>query len=101
MLVKAVIAVTDGDTIERVEPAIQATLEGGTSKAVDVFGGQKRIRLTGVAADQKQVRLEILPSIETEMEQAITASVSTKPFIWVLWLGSVLVCVGTLAAVKR
>ncbi|SFT60738.1 cytochrome c-type biogenesis protein CcmF [Selenomonas sp. GACV-9] len=101
MLVKAVIAVTDGDTIERVEPAIQATLEGGTSKPVDVFGGKKRVRLTGVSADQKQARLEILPSIETETQQAITASVSTKPFIWVLWLGSVLVCVGTLVAVKR
>ena len=101
MLVKAVIAVTDGDTIERVEPAIQATLDGGTSKAVDVFGGQKRIRLTGVSADQRQARIEILPPVEAEVQQAITTSVSTKPFIWVLWLGSVLVCVGTLAAVKR
>ncbi|SFH89332.1 cytochrome c-type biogenesis protein CcmF [Selenomonas ruminantium] len=101
MLVKAVIAVTDGDTIERVEPAIQATQDGGTSKAVEVFGGQKRIRLTGVAADQKQVRLEILPSIETETQQAITASVSIKPYIWLLWLGSVLVCAGTLTALKK
>lgn len=101
MLVTAAIAVTDGETIERVEPAIQATLEGGTSKPVDVFGGKKRVRLTGVSADQKQARLEILPSLETEKQQAITASISTKPFIWMLWLGSVLVCVGTLAAVKK
>ncbi|SDG68796.1 cytochrome c-type biogenesis protein CcmF [Selenomonas sp. WCT3] len=101
MLVRAVIAVTDGDTIERVEPVIQATREGGTSKPVDVFGGNKRLRLTGISADQKQARLEILPSMETETQQAITASVSTKPFIWLLWLGSVLICVGTLAAVRK
>jgi cytochrome c-type biogenesis protein CcmF len=101
MLVKAVIAVTDGDTIERVEPTIQATSDGGTSQPVDVFDGKKRLRLTGVSADQKQVRLEILPSLETETQQAITASISVKPFIWLLWLGSILVYVGTLLASKR
>lgn len=72
------------------EPAIDKTI-----------GGEKRVRLTGVSADQKQVRLEILPSIETETQQAITTSVSTKPYIWVLWLGSVLVCVGTLVALRK
>ena len=101
MLVKAVIAVTDGDMIERVEPTIKATSDGGTSQPVDVFDGKKRLRLTGVSADQKQVRLEILPSLETETQQAITASISVKPFIWLLWLGSILVCVGTLLASKR
>ena len=49
----------------------------------------------------KVIQARILPSIETEMQQAIITSVSTKPYIWVLWLGSVLVCVGTLVALRK
>ena len=62
---------------------------------------KERLRLTGVTQNQKQIRIESMPSVEAESKQAITASVSVKPCIWLLWLGSVLICAGTLWAVKR
>ena len=100
-LVTADVAVTDGGTVEHVQPTILATQDGGTSQPVPVYDGQKRIRLTGVNGEQTQIRLEILPSIQEEAALPITASISTKPYIWSLWLGSILVCLGTLAAVRR
>ena len=100
-LVTVDVAVTDGSTVERVQPTLLATKDGGTSQPVPVYDGQKRIRLTGVNGEQTQVRLEILPSMQKEAALPITANVSTKPYIWCLWLGSILVCLGTLAAVRR
>ena len=101
MTVTADVAITDGNTIEHANLVLVGTHEGGTAKPVEIFGGQKRLRLTGVTQNQKQIRIESMPSVEAESTQAITASVSVKPCIWLLWLGSVLICAGTLWAVKR
>ncbi len=101
MTVTADVAITDGNTIEHADLVLVGTHEGGTAKPVEIFGGQKRLRLTGVTQNQKQIRIESMPSVEAESKQAITASVSVKPCIWLLWLGSVLICAGTLWAVKR
>lgn len=101
MLVTAAIAVTDGETVEHAQPAIIATRDGGTSTPVPVFGGQKRIRLTGISANDSQARLEILPSAEEEAQIAVTASVSTKPFIYLLWIGAVAASLGCFAAMRR
>ena len=100
-LVTADIAVTDGETVEHARPAILATADGGTSSPIEVFSGKKRIRLTGISGDDRMARLEVLPSIEEESMQPVTASVSTKPYIWLLWLGTVVVTVGTLVAIKK
>ncbi len=99
--VTADVAVTDGERVEHATPTIEATTDGGTSQPVDVFGGARRLRLTGVSGDEQQIRLELLPSLAEEESQPINASVSTKPFIWVLWLGCLMVCGGTLLAVRR
>lgn len=99
--VTAEVAVTDGDKVEHVQVNMQATADGGTSAPVEIFGGQKRLRLTGVTQNQKQIRLEILPSQAAEARQNITASISVKPCIWLLWLGSIMVCAGTFMAAKR
>lgn len=101
LLVTAEVSITDGEKVEHTEVTMLATADGGTSQPVEVFGGQKRLRLTGVTQNQKQIRLEILPSREAEAGQPITTSVSVKPCIWLLWLGSIMVCAGTLLAVKR
>lgn len=100
-IVTADIAVTDGETVEHVQPQIFATADGGTSTPIDIMGGKKRIRLTGVSGDRRMARLELLPSREEESMQPVTASVSTKPFIWVLWLGTITLTVGTLVAIKK
>ena len=101
VLVTAEIAVTDGETVEHVEASILATPDGGTSQPVAIYGGDRRIRLTGVSADDRAVRLEILPSAESEAGLPVTANVSTKPFIWLLWLSSVLVVAGTCVAIRK
>lgn len=100
MLVTATIAVTDGETVEHAQPTIIATRDGGTSTPVPVFGGQKRIRLTGISGNDSQARLEILPFAEEEAQIAVTASVSTKPFIYLLWIGAVAASLGCFLAMR-
>lgn len=100
-LVTADVEITDGERVEHAKPWIRATAEGGTSKPVDVFGGAARIRLTGVSADGRMIRMECLPSLESEQAMPVTASVSTKPLIWLLWLGTVLVTMGCIKAAKE
>jgi cytochrome c-type biogenesis protein CcmF len=101
MTVTADVAITDGNTVEHADLVLVGTRDGGTAKPVEIYGGQKRLRLTGVTQNQKQIRIESMPSVEAESKQPITTSVSVKPCIWLLWLGSIMVCVGTLWAVKR
>ncbi|MBQ1875493.1 MAG: cytochrome c biogenesis protein CcsA [Selenomonas sp.] len=101
MLVTAEIAITDGQTVERYYPTILATMDGGTSQPIPIYDGKKRIRLTGIAENNSAARIEILPSVEEEAGQPITAHVSTKPFIWLLWLSSIMVVAGSLIAVKK
>ena len=101
MVVTAEIEITDGNTVERAHPQIIATADGGNSHPVDIYDGAKRIRLTGVSGDQRQIRFEVLPSLEVESQQPVTASVSTKPFIWILWVSCVLTTVGCLVAIRK
>lgn len=99
LLVTATIAVTDGEKVEHAKPTILATRDGGTSEAIPIFDGQKRIRLTGISGNDSQARLEILPSVEEESQIAVTAAVSTKPFIYLLWLGAIAAAFGCFAAI--
>lgn len=101
VLVTAEIAVTDGETVEHVEASILATPDGGTSQPVAIYGGDRRIRLTGISADDRSARLEILPSAASEATLPVTANVSTKPFIWLLWFSSMLVVAGTVVAIRK
>ena len=100
-LVTAQIELTDGEAVDTVEPTILATDTGGTSRPIDVMDGKFRIRLTGVSADERDIRLEILPSLAEEMAMPVTASISTKPGISLLWLACVLVTIGGLVAARQ
>ena len=101
MRVTAEIAVTDGTTVEHAQPVILATETGGKSEPIDIFGGAKRLRLTGVSGDQGTIRLEILPSLQEVAAQSITVHFSTKPFLWAVFLGSILVVLGGFAGLKK
>ena len=94
----AQISVTDGETVETVSPGIRTTANGATSSPIPVLNGKKRIRLTGITEDQSKIRIEVLPSEEAFSRIPITATVSTKPYIWLLWLGCTLVTLGCFAA---
>ncbi len=97
----AAITITDGETEEVIHPLIIVTPDGGTSKSLEVFGGKRRVRLTGISGDLDKARLEILPTYEKLSAMPITATVSTKPFIWLLWLSVTAICLGTLLAIKK
>jgi cytochrome c-type biogenesis protein CcmF len=101
MLVTAKVGVTDGNTIEEAELQLTATKDGATSKPVEVFNGQRRLRLTGITQSGRQIRVESMPALAAELSQPVTTSISVKPCIWLLWLGAVLVCVGTMWAAKQ
>lgn len=97
----AVITITDGENVETIHPLITVTPDGGSSKAIEAFNGARRVRLTGISGDLQKARLEILPTLETLSNMPITATVTTKPFIWLLWLSVMTICLGTLLAIKR
>lgn len=99
--VRAELTVTDGVAVETIEPTIEITRDGGTSEPTEIFGGRKRIRLTGISDDAQRIRIEILPSVEEIKTAPVTATVSTKPLIRLLWLSAAALTVGTLAAIKR
>lgn len=97
----ASITVTDGEISGVIHPLITVTADGGTSKAIEVLDGRRRVRLTGISGDLQKARLEILPTLETLSNMPITATVTTKPFIWLLWLSVAAICFGTLIAIRK
>lgn len=97
----AAITVTDGEIEEVIHPLITVTPDGGSSKSIEVFNGKRRVRLTGISGDLDKARLEILPTYEKLSAMPITATISTKPFIWLLWLSVTAICLGTLLAIKE
>ncbi len=96
----AQISITDGETIETATPSIQTNADGAASSPIPILKGRKRIRLTGITEDQSKIRIEVLPSEEEFSQIPITATISTKPYIWLLWLGCTLVTIGCFTAVK-
>jgi len=97
----AAITITDGEVEEVIHPIITVTPDGGSSKSLEVFNGKRRVRLTGISGDLEKARLEILPTYEELSSMPITATVSTKPFIWLLWLSVTTIFLGTLIAIKK
>ena len=98
---KAVIKITNGDKVEQIEPTIEVTVTGGSSKSVPFFDNAKRMRLTGISGDESKIRVEILPSLEQISSMPVSTTISTKPFIWVLWLSVTSTLIGTLLSIKR
>ena len=94
------ISITDGETIETATPSIQTSANGATSSPIPILEGKKRIRLTGITEDQRKIRIEVLPSEEEFSQIPITATISTKPYIWMLWLACALVTIGCFMAAK-
>lgn len=100
-LVKVKISITDGNLVEDIEPTIKITAVGGNSEPISFFNDTKRIRLTGISGDEQKIRVEVMPSLEELSSMPITATISTKPFIWLLWLSAITIFLGTLIAVKK
>lgn len=97
----AIIEITDGVISEKIEPLITVTADGGNSSAIEIFDGRRRVRLTGISGDLQKARLEILPSLKEISAVPISTTISTKPFIWLLWLSVTAICAGTFFAIKK
>ena len=97
----AAITITDGEISEVVHPMIIVTPDGGSAQTLEVFNGQRRIRLTGMTNDLQKARIEILPTYKELSAMPVAATVSTKPFIWLLWLSVAAICIGSFFAIKR
>ena len=97
----AEITITDGEIEEIIHPLITVTPDGGSSKALEVFSGKRRVRLTGISGDLDKARLEILPTLEKLSNMPITATITTKPFIRLLWFSVTMIFIGTLLAIKK
>ena len=97
----AAIAVTDGETVDLAEASLAATGARASTEAVSVLDGKRRLRVIGVTEDRKSIMLQILPPIEEEARLPLTASVSEKPLLWLLWLGAIATFIGTSCAVRR
>lgn len=97
----AIIEVTDGLTTEKIEPLITVTADGGNSQAIEIFDGRRRVRLTGISGDLQKARLEVLPTVQEISNIPITTTISTKPFIWLLWLSVTAICAGSFLSVRR
>ena len=97
----AAITITDGEVEEVIHPLITVTADGGSSQSLEVFNGKRRVRLTGISGNLEKARLEILPTYEKLSAMPITATISTKPYIWLLWLSVSMICAGTLLAVRK
>lgn len=97
----AEITITDGEVEEVIHPLIIVTRDGGSSSPIEVFDGKRRVRLTGISGDLQKARLEILPTYEELFLMPITATITTKPFMWLLWLSVAAICLGILLAIKK
>lgn len=97
----ASITITDGEISEVIHPLIVVTADGGSSRAIEVMSGKRRVRLTGISGDLNKARLEILPTLEKLSNMPITATVTTKPYIWLLWLSVTTICIGTLKSIRN
>ena len=95
------IAVTDGETVDLAEVSLTAAGMKAATESFAVLNGKRRLRLLGISEDRKSIMLQILPAIEEEARLPLTASVSEKPLLWLLWLGAAFVFVGTSCAVRR
>ena len=98
---KVKLSITDGSKIEEVELIIRVTAVGGESEAINFWNNTKRIRLTGISGDESKIRIEVTPSLETISSMPVTATISTKPMIWLLWLSVISIVFGTLISIKR
>ena len=97
----AAIAVTDGETVDLAEVSLTAAGMKAATESFAVLNGKRRLRLLGISEDRKSIMLQILPALEEEARLPLTASVSEKPLLWLLWLGAAFVFVGTSCAVRR
>jgi cytochrome c-type biogenesis protein CcmF len=97
MLVKAMVDVTDGTQTENVV-LVLAYDKDFKSIPVNILGNKYQLALTGVSNDENKIRIEVTNNEEKQSQHEIEVEVSTKPFVWLVWLGTILITISCLGA---
>jgi len=109
--VGAVLNVKDGDHAHTVIPILTMGSQGKTSQPVVIpthgkYAQEVKVVLNGIDADKKMVNIEVLGlgdetvTAEASGEQ-LMIEFSTKPFMSILWVGTVLLLIGSLIALTQ
>ncbi len=102
ILLKAVIEVydKDGKLLGEVRPGIQVAGNDREVQPVDFVDGKNKVFLDAINVEQKMVTITISDANDPLAgKEILAAEVSIKPFINLLWLGTVIMIIGFLFAI--
>jgi cytochrome c-type biogenesis protein CcmF len=101
MQVGAVLEIKHGSDTGQVVPRMTFAADGKHSIKTDLPGGEGSVMLEGIQADQGKVSLTFAGVPGSEVMDLLILEVSKKPLINFVWLGIVMVCVGTYVSYVR
>ena len=98
MRVGAVINAEQNGLTHEIAPAMESSLEGKRSTPITIPGTGMTLSLVGLSVEQKSVTLEVEdPGDGHQMAgaESLVLSVSRKPLTSLVWIGCILITVGT------
>lgn len=107
--VGAELVIKTKDKNYNITPFLDMGSENKNSTPVSIpmnYGNEIQIKLSSINADTKEIKLEFegLPESQTTSDEPVEQlllEVSTKPFMNVLWLGTIIFTIGTIIAIQR
>lgn len=101
MAVGAVLEVTHDSVTETVTPYLSFTERGKETMAAQLPGGEGSVLLRDIQADAGMVSLQFSGIKGMDVVDLLVLEVSKKPLINLVWLGIILICIGTLVSFAR
>ncbi len=98
MSVGAVLQIEKDGIAHELIPTMQSTMQGRQSAPVKVPGSSMTFALVGMSVEQKSVTLDIQDPSDGHVAagtESLVLSVSRKPLTSLVWLGCILITVGT------
>ena len=109
--VGAVLQIKDGDHVHTVVPVLTMGSQGKSSKPVVIpthgkYAKEIQVVMKSLDADKKMINIEILgmggESVVTDASgEQLMIEFSTKPFMSMLWLGTIILLVGSVIALTQ
>lgn len=104
MSVGAVLRAERDGTVHEIIPTIQSSMDGKHSAAVKIPGTEVSFSLVGMSVEQKSVTLVVADPNDGHAAagtESLVLSVSRKPLTSLVWLGCILITVGTVLSYWR
>lgn len=99
VMMKVLVDVTDGTTTDELVLLLLGDRQGYRSVPVTALNGRCQMMVKGISPDQQQVQLYMNDNQKTQ--QNFETEVSTKPFVWLVWLGAAAIVLGCLVSVVK